>query len=160
MASPQVLANWKTVVSNSAQFRTLVGAALPADALPYVISFAADSVDFPANDDVVMYAAVEDGAKRRFGSTGAGVYTGTITAAIDIKQSKVAALQPTLETLEEYESYVSTLSGTIVSQIETYVIESGLLILDDIESTVFFDEESKPDRDIWVIQITSQFGPR
>ena len=160
MSDTQVLTNWKTVVSNSAQFRTLVGAATAADALPYIKAFAVEAEDMPENDGVMMFAEVEGGGKRRFGSTGAGIYTGTISAEIDIKQSKLVVLQPTLTTLEQFRGYIDTVAAVIVSQIESYAISSGVLVLDDIDSRVELDEQEKPDADVWVIQLTTTFGPR
>jgi hypothetical protein len=160
MSLAEVLTNWKTVVSNSAQFRTLVGAATAADALPYIVSFACEDEDKPANDDVVMYADIQEGRKQRFGSTGAGIYTGTIRSAIDIKQEKVEDLQPSLSTLQEFRVYTEGLGATIVNQIEAYAISSGTLILDDIDVNVIYDEETKPDAAVWVIEIAAPFGPR
>lgn len=160
MSLAQVLTNWKTVVSNSAQFRTLVGAATPADALPYVVSFAADEEEKPANDDVVMYADIQDGAKRRFDSTGPGIYTGTLRAALDIKHTKVEALQPTLETLQEFRVYTEQLAAAVVDQVETYAITSGVLLLGDIDINIIFDEETNPDAPVWVLEFSTTFGPR
>lgn len=160
MSINAVLTNWKTVASNSTQFQTLVGAANAAAALSYIVSFAAEDSEKPSNDDVVMYCDIQDGARRRFGSTGAGIYSGNIVCAIDIKQSKVAALQPLRDTLEEFRGYVDTLATTIVGQIETYAIENGTLVLGDIDWEIFRDQETNPDAAVWVIELRARFGPQ
>ena len=160
MSVAQVLTNWKTVVSNSAQFRTLVGAADAAAALPYIVSFASDDDDKPANDDVVMYAWIENERWDTFGSTGLGLYVGEIIARIDIKQGKIEELQPALTSLDAVSGYVGDLRDTMVSQIRTYALESGLLLLNNIDTSIDYDEEERPSRSVWVINLTAPFGPR